>query len=66
LSDDRPSTEELQVVQQQRAEGERAAAERAPDPADATAHARRAERAAYLRDKLADQAEALGEDDRSR
>jgi len=53
-------------VQQQRAEGERAAAERAPDPADATAHARRAERAAYLRDKLADQAEALGEDDRSR
>ena len=55
---DHPSTEELRAVQAEREETERNLAETAPDePAERT-HDRRAERAAYLREKLDEQAES--------
>lgn len=45
-------------MQAEREEAERERAERAADPAEEHAHARRAERAAYLREKLDEQAES--------
>ncbi len=56
------STQELRLAQIRREDTEREAAERTPDPDEAATHERRAERAAYLKDKLGEQAEALGED----
>ena len=64
LPDD-PPTEELRAVQAERARFERAAAERAPDDGEALAHERRADRAAYLRDKLDEQAGSLEDADGS-
>jgi hypothetical protein len=49
-------TEELRVQQARREERERSEAQRAPEPDEAHAHARRADRAAYLREKLDEQA----------
>jgi cob(I)alamin adenosyltransferase len=46
-------------VQADRERTERAAAEHAADEDEARAHARRAERAAYLRGKLDEQAESV-------
>ena len=60
--DDDPTTEELRAVQAGREEVERERASEAADPDEAYAAARRAEKAAYLRSKLEDQAEALEED----
>jgi hypothetical protein len=57
LGDD-PSTEELRAVQAEREEAERELAERAPDEREERTHERRADRAAYLREKLDEQAEA--------
>ncbi len=57
-SPDQPSTEELRAVQADRESAERELAERAPDPREERTHERRAERAAYLREKLDEQAES--------
>ncbi len=57
---DHPSTEELRALQSEREESEREMAERTPDPTEELAHERRAERAAYLREKLEEQAESEG------
>ena len=57
-ADDGPSTEELRALQAQREEAERELAERAGDPREERAHERRADRAAYLREKLDEQAES--------
>ena len=59
--DDDPTTEELRAIQADREEAERERAAEAVEPAEARAAERRAEKAAYLRDKLDEQAEALGE-----
>ncbi len=47
-------TQRLRAVQEHRAADEAVAAERAPDPEEEHLHARRADRAAYLRDRLAE------------
>jgi hypothetical protein len=49
---DDPSTQELKQAQRQREAGEREAAERSGTGKEARAHARRADRAAYLSEKL--------------
>jgi hypothetical protein len=51
-------TERLRAVQARRARQESEDAERASDEEERHAHERRADKAAYLRDKLADQAKA--------
>ncbi len=53
-----PPTEELRAVQAEREETERELAQDAPDPTEELTHERRAERAAYLRGKLDQQAES--------
>ena len=50
-------------MQADRERVERAAAERAPDEDEALAHERRADRAAYLRSKLDEQADSLADAD---
>lgn len=59
MSAEQPRTEELKALQVEREQSERDAAEVATDGAEERAHARRAEKAAYLADKLDEQAEAL-------
>ncbi len=59
--DDEPTTEQLRAVQADRERAEQERAEDAGAPAEKRAHERRAERAAYLRSKLDEQAEALDE-----
>lgn len=59
MSAEQPKTEELKALQVERAAEERDAADAANDTAEARAHARRADKAEYLADKLDDQAEAL-------
>lgn len=56
-----PTTEELRAVQAEREDAEREQAERAADPREERTHERRAERAAYLREKLDEQAASEGE-----
>jgi hypothetical protein len=56
--DDDPTTEELRAIQARRELEERDAAERADDEADERAHERRADKAAYLREKLEEQERA--------
>jgi hypothetical protein len=53
-ADEDPTTEEMRAVQAARAEEEERQAEEADQPADARAHERRADKAAYLRDRLAE------------
>ena len=53
-----PETEELRVEQVQREFRERASARDSEAPAEKHAHERRAERAAYLREKLGERAES--------
>ena len=55
---DDPSTEELRAVQARREESERERAAKADDEREEQTHERRAERAAYLREKLDEQAES--------
>ena len=55
MSED-PTTRELRVEQVQRELRHRRAAEAAPDDDEARRHDRRAERAAYLREKLEERA----------
>ena len=54
MSDDEPTTEQLKIAQAGRAAEEARQAETADEPAEERAHARRAEKAAYLRDRLAE------------
>ena len=61
--DEDPKTEELRITQAGREDDERARAETAEDPEEVAAHARRAAKAAYLREKLEQRAEAEREDD---
>ena len=53
-----PETQELRVEQIRREREEHRRAREAEEPADERQHARRAERAAYLREKLDARAEA--------
>ncbi|HEX2017164.1 MAG TPA: hypothetical protein VGN69_10745 [Solirubrobacteraceae bacterium] len=52
MSDDEPTTSELRDHQARRERDERRRAEVAEDPDDTHSHERRADKAAYLRDKL--------------
>ncbi len=56
--DDDPSTEELRHRQEVREHVERESAAEAVNDADAAAHRRRAEKAAYLQEKLAEREQA--------
>ncbi len=56
-----PKTEEMQLEQLQRERTEREQAGEAEEPADEQTHERRAQRAAYLRDKLHDRARSEDE-----
>lgn len=58
---DEPTTQELRALQAGREEAERERAEEADLPQEKQAAQRRAEKAAYLRDKLDEQEEALEE-----
>ena len=58
-----PKTEEMQLDQLQRERTERDQASGAAEPAEEKTHERRADRAAYLRDKLADRARSEDEAD---
>ena len=60
-SGDDPTTGELRALQADREEVERERAAEADQPDEARAAERRADKAAYLREKLADQEKALGE-----
>ena len=52
------TTRELRLQQLRREQAERERAQRAPSEDDAEAHARRAEKTAYLRQRLEERAEA--------
>jgi hypothetical protein len=54
-----PPTEELQAIQAEREAVEREQADEADTPAGERTHRRRADKAAYLQEKLAEQAESL-------
>jgi hypothetical protein len=56
-----PKTEELQVEQVQRELAERKQEKESSEPAEGRTHARRAERAAYLRKKLDERAKSEDE-----
>lgn len=56
--DDRPSTQELRLQQIQRERQEREEAKDAPLEEEERSHVRRADKAAYLREKLAEQQDA--------
>lgn len=58
MADEDPSVEELAAEQRRRERAERASAEQALTADDAEAHARRADKAAYLRSQLRKRADA--------
>jgi hypothetical protein len=64
LEDQEPTTQELRRVQRDREASEREAARTAPTEDAERAHERRADKAAYLEEKLADQQRAREEDER--
>ena len=61
MSDDMPTTQELRLDQIERERAEHARATQAGLPAEERAAQRRADKAAYLREKLEQQERALGE-----
>jgi len=63
VEDDAPTTQELRAVQHERQVSEQDAATDAPTESSEHAHRRRADKAAYLEEKLAEQERALGDDD---
>jgi hypothetical protein len=63
MTDPDPTTEELRLSQLQRARSERERADHGVTDDDAEQHERRAEKAEYLRDKLAERARAEAESD---
>ena len=58
MTGDEPTTEELKAVQAEKLRAERERAEHAEDPAAERTHGRRADKAAYLAEKLQEQEEA--------
>ena len=58
-----PKTEEMQLDQLRREQGEREQADEATDSHEAVTHERRAERASYLKEKLAERARSEDEAD---
>jgi hypothetical protein len=56
-----PKTEELQVEQARRERDDRERADEADEPSEQRTEERRADRAAYLREKLAERAESEDE-----
>jgi hypothetical protein len=62
VEDDPPTTQELRAVQRQRQTAEDEAADTAQTEAGVRAHRRRADKAAYLEERLAEQQRALEED----
>jgi hypothetical protein len=60
--DEDPKTEELRVEQDKRERAERESEEHAPTEEDTQTHRRRADKAAYLREKLEQRAESERED----
>lgn len=64
MEDHEPTTQELRAVQRDRVAEEREAADHAPTENAERAHERRADKAAYLEERLAEQERALedGED----
>jgi hypothetical protein len=58
MPDEEPTTEQLQAVQVERLREELNAAERTPDAEETAQHVRRADKASYLRDKLAERRES--------
>jgi hypothetical protein len=61
MGGDQPTTEELRAIQVEKLEDEKAKARTAEDQAEERAAGRRADKAAYLAEKLDEQAEALDE-----
>jgi hypothetical protein len=59
--DPHPPTGELRAIQEDKADTESMRAIEAAEPAEQQTHERRAEKAAYLAEKLEEQAEALDE-----
>ena len=57
-SDDEPTTQQLRAVQSAREQEQRERAEQAPTDTEQLAAVRRADKAAYLKDKLDEQAES--------
>jgi hypothetical protein len=57
-----PETQELRLEQIRREREEREQAGESTEPSEEETHERRAERAAYLREKLADRAESEDDD----
>jgi len=62
MNDEDPTTEQLRAIQADRADTEALEAVRAPTEEAQRAHERRADKAAYLRDRLDDQARSERED----
>jgi hypothetical protein len=58
MADGEPTTEELRVAQRKREDAERERAGRAISEDDTEQHERRADKAAYLREKLEERAES--------
>ena len=63
MGEHEPTTQELRAVQREREVREREAADDAASGAEERAHERRADKAAYLERKLAEQEQALEGDD---
>jgi hypothetical protein len=57
-SDDEPTTQQLRAVQSDREQEQRERAEQAPTDTEQLAAVRRADKAAYLKEKLGEQAES--------
>jgi hypothetical protein len=64
MGDEDPDTKELREAQARRVREELARAQVAPDEEEETQHARRADKAEYLRRKLEERAESEREADR--
>jgi hypothetical protein len=58
MAEEQHKTEELKIVQADREAAERTAAQNAVDEEEVAQHERRAEKARYLKEKLADRAES--------
>ena len=58
MTEEDPTTQELRVRQMKREEDSRLESERAPEDEDTSQHDRRADKAAYLKRKLEERAEA--------
>lgn len=63
MEDENPTTQELRAVQREREATERDAAGDAPTEDAEMAHRRRADKAAYLEERLAEQERALEDED---